>query len=1060
MKKLKFLAIFLFAFFMFFFMKTEVSYAFNPLDVPSNIKSNWNNSLGSKRNSMTSGRKLVYDIYFNKYVKSGYEIVTKNFGISGDPQPYLHFTGWAINFGRQHHTSSNHNTYIVTTSPSGTKYFRTQPINISATEDVEYNNKGAGDLQNPCSNNDRNKENTECNMRYENVGFHAWIPLNELFSDANTSKTWQLWIVKEVNGHIIHAPLVLPFEFENKKFLSGMISLSSGQNANNLIMTSSVVMRREYPRQVVNMWDYFTLNRTYIRVDQDEASTAIWYGVRSPHDNNQTRWASSAYWEFGGDQAKLSYVPSKLEHRSTTVEGATYVSGNTYWIEPGKQVTIVNEGRSVHDFLNFHHRLTGSGTDGRYGYAAASKSVSGWQTWTNFDYVSGSKTAETRNSSWHTLQTKVNVRAKSNITDVKTHNIQYWYKDVADQEIGYSNTGKSLNIDGAAPTLNSSLVENYTYHKDNTYWVKPGRSVDISIRQHDQGSGNKRQYIRFLENGLDVRSWHNYQSTNTSHIEPIFTSSHLSINSTSRVENANNYGKIKWNVTPKTHGYVFDIQTYFQDNVNNTRGYLSTGKKLGADGVAPSLDNATFADYVYKNGSTYWIKPDQKLKLTLRQYDGHSGNRFQYLKLTGNGENVRGVHSFLDASSTNMGNVSTFPTATDNVALSAQRSENSAYGTVTWTIHGKTHGTMYDIWYHFTDNVHNSYGYDTGVASIGKMGVDGVAPTVYYRNAEDTADIKSSDWQSKVDVLLKFTDEHSGYKHSRYAWTQSTQTPTSWSNWTTNNNYIVNQSTAGIWYLHVQASDNVGNVRTTVAGPFKVNTPPVVTVTYKPNEPSYDHDEPYEGDNVQVCAHVVDYDNQLMEVEILISKNYGEPEQVVFETGVPSDSTICYEFETDKSRYDIEVNIDDGYETTTVTTWFETKPLIIIGHVDHTPEWEKKHIELGNTLDKFFSGEKFLLSADTSEYPTEYVKATLHATQSDGKAITYTVYLYKQSMIFYKGELFDEAFLVYPTSLNKGPATWTFEVRYTNGVIKKTDVPIHIIIDGNVFDVYRFHRRY
>jgi hypothetical protein len=54
------------------------------------------------------------------------------------------------------------------------------------------------------------------------------------------------------------------------------------------------------------------------------------------------------------------------------------------------------------------------------------------------------------------------------------------------------------------------------------------------------------------------------------------------------------------------------------------------------------------------------------------------------------------------------------------------------------------------------------------------------------------------------------------------------------------------------------------------------------------------------------------------------------------------------------------------------------------------------------------------------------------------------------SSTLYKGELYDEKFLEYPTSIKLGPVTFDFEVKYSNGVIKKDTVIINII--DNVFN--------
>ncbi len=71
-----------------------------------------------------------------------------------------------------------------------------------------------------------------------------------------------------------------------------------------------------------------------------------------------------------------------------------------------------------------------------------------------------------------------------------------------------------------------------------------------------------------------------------------------------------------------------------------------------------------------------------------------------------------------------------------------------------------------------------------------------------------------------VSVTLGFHDEVTGYKRHRYKWTTTPDTPTSWSSWTTTASPTYTAPGSGVWYLHVQAEDKVGNVTTKCGGPF------------------------------------------------------------------------------------------------------------------------------------------------------------------------------------------------------------------------------------------------
>lgn len=230
-----------------------------------------------------------------------------------------------------------------------------------------------------------------------------------------------------------------------------------------------------------------------------------------------------------------------------------------------------------------------------------------------------------------------------------------------------------------------------------------------------------------------------------------------------------------------------------------------------------------------------------------------------------------------------------------------------------------------------------------------------------------------------------------------------------------------------------------------------VNTLPVITVTYTPSDV-------YEGDTVNVCTRPSDVDGNPMTVKIFIKKDGGTEQMVLNQNNQANGSQQCYPFVSQVGRYDIRATVFDGYDESEVTTWFYSKPLIINGYVKHTPLWLVKHQDLGNASNQFYSGEKFVLEADVSPYPTVYVKSTLSAVQANVISHNPIVSLSKVSGIFFKGDLFDPAYLEYPTNLKVGPASFEFEVKYTNGVIKKATVPIEIISD--TYKAYQLHRRF
>jgi PKD repeat protein len=82
------------------------------------------------------------------------------------------------------------------------------------------------------------------------------------------------------------------------------------------------------------------------------------------------------------------------------------------------------------------------------------------------------------------------------------------------------------------------------------------------------------------------------------------------------------------------------------------------------------------------------------------------------------------------------------------------------------------------------------------------------------------------------------SDEFAGVAHMSYAWTQSTDV-NSVSNWRTleNGGTVIKNSNSGDWYLHINATDNVGNSNYSVSNVFKLdNDFPVIHFSINGND--------------------------------------------------------------------------------------------------------------------------------------------------------------------------------------------------------------------------------
>lgn len=97
--------------------------------------------------------------------------------------------------------------------------------------------------------------------------------------------------------------------------------------------------------------------------------------------------------------------------------------------------------------------------------------------------------------------------------------------------------------------------------------------------------------------------------------------------------------------------------------------------------------------------------------------------------------------------------------------------------------------------------------------------IDSTGPTI-------SVDKTSQSWTNQNVGVNVSASDNSGVSSLQYRWSTSTATPSSWTS--ISNGATVTQSSNGKWYLHVRATDSLGNTRTTYYGQYKVDkTPPV-----------------------------------------------------------------------------------------------------------------------------------------------------------------------------------------------------------------------------------------
>lgn len=892
------------------FIPNSMRAANSPFDVPSNVQSGWNSIIGGKTFKETTGRDLIYDIYNTKYIPGGYEIVYRNYGRGSEP--FIHFTGWSVLFGHKRHTTTNHDTYIAAVKTGGSsgvgtqKVYGTIPKSLSATEDLEYNNQGAG-VYNECSATTTNTPNDTCNMRYDNVGFDAYLPMNDLFPNSGEKANWSLYIVKRVDSHIVYTPLILPFQFDDKSFNSGLVSLTSGQNTRNLIMNSDGVLRRSYPREiassVINALGtdrYFTNGQTYTQIDSEETQTAIWYGVPSPKDGGAKKWAATAYWTFGGTQAKIYFEPppnANFNFSPSTIYNDTTVQFTNTSSDPGG------------DPLTYQWAYQTPGST----------------TWTNFSTAQHPTRVLNIKGTWNI---RLTVTDTSGLTD---------------------SVVKSPVVSNRAPVASftyspSTLYNDTTATFTNSSWDSDGDSLTYQ--------------------------WY-YQAPGTT----TWTSFSTAKNPTKILNDKKTWG-IKLVVTDSAGATDDAIQYPYVSNRNPVANFTYSPTTIYNDTTVtftnsssdPDGDPLTYQWAYQTPGSSTWvdfstaknptkvlnIKGTWDIRLTVKDDDG-------------------ATHS-----------VTKYPVVVNRAPIAD----------FTWN------------------------------------------PTTIYNDTTVTFTNRSTDPDG--DTMT-------------YQWAYQTPGSTTWVNFSTAKDPTKILNLKGTWKIRLTTTDVDGASHSVTKSPVVINRPPTIIVTYTPTDP-------YEGDTMNVCVKPTDADKDPLTVKIFIKKDGGTEQLVLNKSNVATGTQECYQYVTDVGRYDVRATVHDGEVEVGTSTWFYSKPLIINGYVNHTDLWKQQHAKEGNLAHQFYSGEKFLLDADTSPYPTVYVKATLIASRADNSPVSSAVPLAFKTNILYTGELYDETFLQYPKNLKVGPAAFEFEVKYTNGVIKKDTVNIEIIADS--YKTFLLHRRY
>ncbi|TCS84553.1 Ig-like domain-containing protein [Tepidibacillus fermentans] len=260
----------------------------------------------------------------------------------------------------------------------------------------------------------------------------------------------------------------------------------------------------------------------------------------------------------------------------------------------------------------------------------------------------------------------------------------------------------------------------------------------------------------------------------------------------------------------------------------------------------------------------------------------------------------------------------------------------------------------------------------------------------------------------------------------------------------TNANFSFTATQRGTYTITQVVKDPYGASATLTKTVQVVNRSPIAGFVI--DKPYY-----YIGDNMVITSTASDPDGDPLTYSYVVTR----PNGTTF-----TNTNANFSFKTDQiGYYTIKQTVNDGHGGTAVASLsVEVRDLSIIGHVNHTPDWEQKHTAKGHTPEQFYSGEKFLVAADVVDQPINYVKVEFFGNQVNGRLLYLSTNLQKVTNIYYTGEVYDESMIDPSTMLQTGPVTFKFTVEYANGTVKTNIVNVEII--GSVYDAFQLYRSY
>ncbi|NBI07580.1 hypothetical protein [Senegalia massiliensis] len=494
------------------------------------------------------------------------------------------------------------------------------------------------------------------------------------------------------------------------------------------------------------------------------------------------------------------------EHYSHSITGERYRKGNDYWIRPNESVKYKMRGYDSLSGIRYSYgRFTSSGVDSRsqHDWNNSSTHNNHFMKSNYLEFVSANETYES--GSHKEIEWTIKPKNYSSNYE-KDYDAQYYYRDNAGNNVGYTDTGMNLRVDGSRPYHLSDEIIGARYIDENNYWVRQSDKLKIRVKGQDDRSGLKLTYLSL--NNHKNRAYTYWEGNYSEYVKD---SSDFSIPS-GRVIDGNGAAKeYEFDVNVNTsqdidsnvkYLYKDNVDYYTYDYANNNK-WENTNKIIKVDNTKPSG--------TYSPTSLNWTNSNQTI--SFNPSDSRSGvQKWRYRLSSDDGNNYGSWSSWIIGDTTS--NISLESEGTwkiqaeviDNVGLSnivtsgTYEIDQSLPEHISHSITGHRYKNSNDYWVQPNDTIKyklRGYDKDSGIwISYARLYADGVDA----RSKHNWSNTSTHNDYFKTSLYIDFdsaieTYESSGYREVE--WTIKTK-----------ENSTDNEKDYDMQYYYIDYADN------------------------------------------------------------------------------------------------------------------------------------------------------------------------------------------------------------------------------------------------------------